>query len=435
MCRETAQAPKRIFQKLCPADGRQVAMLRLLSPQEKSPFSCLISALFQQQVIRKARGATASETTLIEPTQASSGDNTNMIIRFLKAFGQIFFLMIFWMTIGMIFPKVGIVVGLILLSVTFFALFKPLPQLRLVHRGYTASMMFFVGLLTTLVSYGTQVEATKLAELKESDPAGYLAKLEDTDREQWLEELETLDPARYEVEAAKIAKVEAEKNAEKEAAEAKRKAEIEAAEAAERDQRVREQQARTAEAIEKRNRGLEDQATNYEKRIDREIASIPGIKASGYTQDVAGINTAIVVMGAWALLYEEGQGLPLSEEAEAKRQQFRKMVIDKQVQLLPALRDAYGPAMRKELWIADGSARTVGQGYRTVEFVSVAFARNANIQQIHTDIRENLMMLRFTRAQYKWFEQADEYSYYTIEPPKDSDLVKWESGGSFRVLK
>lgn len=91
--------------------------------------------------------------------------------------------------------------------------------------------------------------------------------------------------------------------------------------------------------------------------------------------------------------------------------------------------------MRQQLWEADGSARTIGAGYRTVEFVSVAFARNANIKQIHTEIYENLLLLRFTRAQYKWFEQASEYSYYTLEPPKDTDLVKWESRGRFRLLR
>ena len=91
--------------------------------------------------------------------------------------------------------------------------------------------------------------------------------------------------------------------------------------------------------------------------------------------------------------------------------------------------------MRRQLWEADGSARTIGAGYRTVEFVSATFARNANIKQIHTEIRENLMMLRFTRAQYKWFRQASEFSYYALEVPKDSDIVKWESGGRYRVLR
>ncbi len=133
-------------------------------------------------------------------------------------------------------------------------------------------------------------------------------------------------------------------------------------------------------------------------------------------------------------MYEEGDKLDLNDKARQKRQQFRQLLVRKQAEMLPAMRDAYGPAMRRQLWEADGSARTVGAGYRIVEFVSVAFARNANIKQIHTEIRENLMMLRFTRAQYKWIKQASEFSYYDMEVPKDSDIVKWESGGRYRVL-
>jgi len=172
----------------------------------------------------------------------------------------------------------------------------------------------------------------------------------------------------------------------------------------------------------------------YIEQLDREIASIPSVQASKYTEDITTINTGLLLIGAWALLYERGENLILNEEARQKRQQFRQLLVRKQADLLPAMRDAYGPAMRQQLWEADGSARTIGAGYRTVEFVSAAFARNANIQQIHLEIRENLMMLRFTRAQYKWFERASDFSYYTLEVPRDSDVVKWESGGRYRVL-
>lgn len=351
-----------------------------------------------------------------------------MIIRFLKAFGQIIFLMISGMIVGAIFPTVGLIIGLPVLVVSFIAIFKPLPDLHLGHRGYNAAMMIFVGMLTSLISYGAHIQAKELAELREADPQAYLAQLEKSDQDKWLKELKELDPSRYEGEKTKIAE---EKAARQAAEEAKKQAEKDA----ERDRRVQEQQAKNAITIAARQRELEAEAVSYEQQLDRELVSIPNVEISKYTQDVTSINTGLVLLGAWALLYEEGASLPLSEDGEAKRQRFRKMVVDKQVQMLPALRDAYGPAMRKELWIADGSARTIGQGYRTVEFVSVAFARNAHIQQIHDEMREILLMLRFTRAQYRWFEQASEYSYYSMEPPNDSDLVAWTSGGRFRVLK
>ena len=335
---------------------------------------------------------------------------------FLKGLGIVVALIIAGMILATLAPQVGVWVGLAFLVVPVVAVFKPLPQLHLGSRFFGASVAFFVGLMTTAASFGLISDTQRLADLRETDPTAYLASIETRDQVKWLSELKELAPERYAAEAAKIA-----------AAEATRKAEAEEAEAA--------AAARAAETATERQAEQEAKITEYIEQLDREIASIPGIQASKYTEDVSSINIGLLLIGTWALLYEEGDKLDLNEEARQKRQQFRRLLVSKQSQMLPAMRDAYGPAMRKQLWEADGSARTIGAGYRTVEFVSAAFARNANIKQIHTEIRENLMMLRFTRAQYKWIKQASEFSYYTLEVPKDSEIVKWENGERYRVLE
>lgn len=71
------------------------------------------------------------------------------------------------------------------------------------------------------------------------------------------------------------------------------------------------------------------------------------------------------------------------------------------------MRDAYGPVLRQQLREADGTARTTGAGYRTITITLPEFIRNANIKKGHEDIYEMLMMLRFTRAEYKWSDYAD----------------------------
>ncbi|MDD9709715.1 hypothetical protein PVW53_14020 [Seohaeicola sp. SP36] len=343
---------------------------------------------------------------------------------FLKGLCIVVALTVGGMVFATTFPEVGLLIGPLFLLVPLIAIFKPLPQIYLGNRAFSASVAFFVGLVSTTLSYGAMLDAQGIAELRAADPTAYLTQLEVRDRAKWILELEELDPERYAIEKARIAELEAKRRAETEAAEARIKAEAEAAAA-----------ERRAEAEAKRQAGQVVKVSAYIEQLDREIASIPGVKASKYTGDIAGINTGLVLIGAWALLFEEGENLSLTEEARQKREQFRKLLVNKQVELLPALRDAYGPIMRRELWEVDGSARTIGAGYRTVEFVSTAFVRNAGIQQIHSEIRENLMMLRFTRAQYKWFKEVSEYSYYTLEVPKDSEIVRWQSGGSFRKLE
>ncbi|WP_417264540.1 hypothetical protein [Celeribacter sp.] len=321
-------------------------------------------------------------------------------------------------------PQIGVWVGLMFLVVPLVALFKPLPQLYLGHRGFSSSVAVFVGMMTTLASVGLNADNKKMAELRATDPTAYLAALEARDKTKWLAELAELAPERFAAESAKAAEAEAARKAESDAAEAARIAEQE---------RVAAKKQAEAEAAHQADQ--EAKIAAYIEQLDREIASLPGVSPANYTSDVQSINIGLVLLGTWALIYEEGGKLPLTDEARAKREQFRRLLVEKQVQLLPALRDAYGPAMRQQLWEADGSARTIGAGYRTVEFVSAAFARNANIKQIHTDIRENLMMLRFTRAQYKWIKHASDFSYYDMEVPKDSDIVKWESGAHWRVLE
>ncbi len=342
---------------------------------------------------------------------------------FLKGLGIVVALIIVGMILATIAPQVGIWMGLGFLVVPLVAVFRPLPQLYLGNRWFSASVALFVGLITTAASFGFISDTQRLADLRETDPTAYLASIETRDPAKWLSELKELAPDRYTAEAAKAAEAEAKRTAEAEATELAQKAEAEAAVA-----------ARAAEAEAERQAELEAKLNEYIEQLEREIASIPSIQASKYTEDVSSINVGLLLIGAWASLYEEGDKLDLNEEAKQKRQQFRQLLVNKQSQMLPAMRDAYGPAMRQQLWEADGSARTIGAGFRTVEFVSTAFARNANIKQIHTDIRENLMLLRFTRAQYKWFKQASEFSYYTLEVPKDSEIVKWNSGGNYRVL-
>jgi hypothetical protein len=280
-------------------------------------------------------------------------------------------------------------------------------------------VLFFVGIPTALASLGVNEQSERLAELREADPAAYLIELKEEDEQKWLSELAVLDPEQHEAEIVRLEQV---------------RAEEEARQQEDRAQREAEADARQAEAAVRR---AEEQATKVEDhldQLDRELASLPGASASEYTESIDQINVALILIGAWTLLYEEGADLPLDEEGQQKRQRFRELLVQKQAEMLPILRDAYGPAMRSQLWIADGSARTFGNGYRTVEFVSAAFARNANIQETHSQIQENLIMLRFTRVQYKWFQEASEYSYYTLEPPRDTDLAMWEAGARFRIV-
>lgn len=336
------------------------------------------------------------------------------MMNFFKKTMVVFGLIIATSIIAAIAPNIGVWVGVILLAVPLFAIFKPLPRVGLNHRGFSFLVAVLVGFPATMLSVGllSSLDTVRLAELKENDPVAYLSELRVSDDGEWLAELAEMDPEQHAAELASIAEEKEQREAEEQAAASARRAESEA-------RRAEEAKARV---------------TAHVEQLERELASMPSVSATKYTGSVEDINTALIIIGAWSLLYEEGASLPLDADGENKRQRFRELLVRKQIAMFPALRDAYGPAMRKQLWEADGSARTIGTGYRTVEFVSATFARNANIKQIHTEIYENLMMLRFTRAQYKWIRQASEFSYYTLKSPRDSEIVSWSSNGRFRLI-
>lgn len=147
------------------------------------------------------------------------------------------------------------------------------------------------------------------------------------------------------------------------------------------------------------------------------------------------LSLMVILPSAWAQVYEDGASLSLSKQDEATRQQFRAAVIKWQTTNLPKLRDAFGPAMRKEIWIDDGDARTTGAGFRTITIIHRRYAANRNIAEDHKKVADALTRLRFTRAEYKWFKQASEYTYFELSPPKDSDLVVWTDGGGYRIVR
>ena len=347
---------------------------------------------------------------------------------FFKSVGIIFGLIIVGMIATAISLQAGMAVGAAFFIAPVIALFKPMPAVGLGHRGFSTAVLFFVGLPITLAVVGINEQSSKLAALKQSNPAAYLAELKTIDQTKYLSELAVIDPERHRAELARIADDEAKRVADLQAtANAKKAADEDAAQARQAEGQAAAQAKMAADAA-------KAEVDQYIEQLDRELASMPGVSAKKYAGTVDEINIRLILIGTWNLLHENGATLDLGPDGQKKRQRFKELLVRKQAEMFPALRDAYGPAMRTQLWEADGSARTIGAGYRTVEFVSAAFAANANIKKIHTQIQEQLMMLRFTRAQYKWFAQASEFSYYTMEPPKDTDLGKWESGGRFRVM-
>jgi len=173
----------------------------------------------------------------------------------------------------------------------------------------------------------------------------------------------------------------------------------------------------------------------YITRLKRELDSLSKYKVDIYLGEKDSIILGVALFSAWAMVAEEGENFTLSNEESVLLKRFKSKVASVQSKALPRLRDAYGPAVRAALWEHDMSAKTFGTGFHTIEFVGGAFASNRNIKEFQSNIYDMLHLMRFKQARYKWYKQADEYTYYNINSHKDTELIIWLENGRYREVK
>lgn len=197
---------------------------------------------------------------------------------------------------------------------------------------------------------------------------------------------------------------------------------------------AREREKAAKQKAEERARVEQQERKAYLDRVRREINSFGTFDVRKFTGTNFGflaVNTAFQV---WASMVEEAKRLSLGPEGKALVEQFREGVIEVQKRALPEIRDAYGPHMRKLLWEKNLTAKTLGDGFRTIEFVGGVFAANRNIKAFNDELWETFRILRFKQVRYKWFKEVTEYTYFDIDGPDDGDLVVW-GDGTFRKIK
>lgn len=93
-----------------------------------------------------------------------------------------------------------------------------------------------------------------------------------------------------------------------------------------------------------------------------------------------------------------------------------------QAKAYPELRRAWAKAARNVMWENNIEVEAQGKTATTVLFTGGAFANNKNIATIQESVSEQVRQLRFKKVKYKWYEGDDEYQYYDLETPADTDV-------------
>lgn len=142
------------------------------------------------------------------------------------------------------------------------------------------------------------------------------------------------------------------------------------------------------------------------------------------------------VFNMWAFACEDGPKFELNAQESKIFNDFKTKAKAVQTEALPKLRDAFGPVLRSQISEYDMTARTVGQGYKTVEFIGPMFADKAAVQEFHEMVKMSLVWLRFEKANYKATKDGKVESSVPVITLNDGDMVIWLEGSSnYRMVK
>ena len=288
-------------------------------------------------------------------------------------------------------------------------------------RRARAAGLLWIAVMLPMAVVSTQLQladqrrdAAELAALREAAPEQYLDRVrEDRGDDFWLTELEALDPQEFEAELERRRLQEAEEAA---------------AAALAVEEREREAAARRLSA----------QAAEDARNLERFVASLGRAEADierpvSAPSSIQEMRAFLQRVDSYSSIFPQAERLPLDEQLVNRLDAFRDRLIAFQRREFPRVRDAAGPIYRRELWIDNGSARTIGPGFRTIEFTNPSYILNRNRHAHYLALRETLSRLRFNEALFWEYEGGPGSRYSLPTAPDDAEIVVWRGAVAMRL--
>lgn len=124
-----------------------------------------------------------------------------------------------------------------------------------------------------------------------------------------------------------------------------------------------------------------------------------------------------------AILFTEGLQYEFTDAQRDLYEQYRVALLSHQSELLPQLRDAFGPAMRAKFSDQGYSMVTSDKGYRTATLKSDQFFSTSEIEQFHAGIHEWMVRMRFKEAVYMDADGTQIHGTVDLNPIPDDSLL------------
>lgn len=136
----------------------------------------------------------------------------------------------------------------------------------------------------------------------------------------------------------------------------------------------------------------------------------------------------------WAYACQDAPKFDLTENETKLLRDFRRKAESVQAEAFPKLRDNFGPVLRQQISQVEVTARTIGDGFKNVEFAGQAFNAAANIDQFHEQVKIVLFQLRFVKADYKLTFKSGVLRSVPVGTFKDTDMIVWLNDLDYELI-
>jgi hypothetical protein len=170
------------------------------------------------------------------------------------------------------------------------------------------------------------------------------------------------------------------------------------------------------------NSNIKTENTNPVKEIKGYIESLKGddLKFDNYESEAA--------FKSFPLAYKI-YTTPYFEYKDSKNDTLKKLSItlgssikQSQIKNYPKVRKAYASWAKNKLWEENIEVQLGGKSNEILTFTAGMFSSNKEIKVAEEMLHEMFHLLRFKQVRYKWYRGDDEFTYYTIDSKKDSEI-------------
>lgn len=165
----------------------------------------------------------------------------------------------------------------------------------------------------------------------------------------------------------------------------------------------------------------QEELATLKTKLQQDIDWIGNFDTSDITWDPTNLIITLWLIWAYVDIATEHQNHTNPEIAQLSKQ-LQDKVSALQTRVFPIMRKKYGEYVDTLMRENDIDVRTKWAYHDTIEMVGYHFAANRNIKDVHNEIRDMLIQLRFVRANYKRTDYS-EYTYFELESPNDNELV------------